>query len=168
MLREPSIRAGTAASSGQEAPEAATRSGGLTTQAERRAIISDPPPIAATTTPEPISEPTPPDAALAPLEDLTTLRATLAPAVAVPGQTVRAPEAPPFGASWPAPAEKQATPLTTSPTISLQATQFLPNQHPAAAEIAALNADLRRHIPQQLYRVTDWAEYDAACASAGA
>jgi hypothetical protein len=103
MLGEPSVRAGTVASSGQEAPEAAARSGGLPTQAERHAIISGPPPIAAMATAEPILQPTPPDAALAPVEDLTTLRSTLAPATAAPGQTARAPEAPPSVASWPAP-----------------------------------------------------------------
>jgi hypothetical protein len=42
VLGEPSVRLGAVASSGQEAPEAAARSGGLPTQGERRATISGP------------------------------------------------------------------------------------------------------------------------------
>jgi hypothetical protein len=137
MLGEPSVRSGTMASSGQEAMEAAARSGGLPTQPERRATISGPPPIAATATPEPIPQSTPPDAAPAPIEVLTTRRATLPPAVAVPGQTARAPDAPPSVAS-PAPAEERAMPPITSPATSRPPTQSLLNQHTSSAEIAAL------------------------------
>ena len=48
ILGEPSVRLGAVASSGQEAPEAAARSGGLPTQGERRATISGPRPTAGT------------------------------------------------------------------------------------------------------------------------
>jgi hypothetical protein len=139
MLGEPWVRSGTVASSGQEVPEPAARSGGLPVRAERRAIISGQPSTAAMATPEPIPQPTPSDTALAPVEDLTTPRATLPPAIAAPGQTTQAPEAPPSVAS-PAPTEKQATSPTTSPTTSPQTTQSLPNQYPSAAETAALVA----------------------------
>ena len=137
MLGEPSVRAGTVASSGQEAPEAAARSGGLPTQAERHAIISGPPPIAAMATAEP---------------------ADTAGRCACPGRRFDNP-AIDFGSchccSGPDRASarsatirrflacsvrKQATPPTTSPTISPPATQSLPNRYPAAAEIAALVA----------------------------
>jgi hypothetical protein len=134
MLGEPSVRSGTVASSGQAAPEAAARSGGLPTQAERRATISGPPLTAAAATPEP---PTPLDSALASVEDLTTWQATLPRAIAAPGQTARAPEAPPSVAS-PDPAEKHATPPATSPTTSRPPTQSPPNQHPSITENAAL------------------------------
>ena len=137
MLGEPSVRSGTVASSGQAAPEAAAKSGGLPTPAERRTTISGPPLTAATATPEPIPQPTPLDSALASVDDLTTWQATLPRAIAAPGQTARAPEAPPSVAS-PDPAEKQATPPATSPTTSRPPTQSPPNQHPSAAEIAAL------------------------------
>jgi hypothetical protein len=46
MVVEPSVRSGSAASSGQEAPAATARSGGPPTQPDRRATISGPPPIA--------------------------------------------------------------------------------------------------------------------------
>jgi hypothetical protein len=83
-------------------------------------------------------EPTPSDAALAPVEDLTTVRATLPPAIA-PGETAPAPDAPSPVSSSPAPAEKRVTPPTTSRTTSPPATQSLPNQQ-LSAEIAALVA----------------------------
>jgi HPt (histidine-containing phosphotransfer) domain-containing protein len=136
MLGEPSIRSGTVASPGQETPEGSARSGGLPTQAEQRATISDPPLIAATATPEAIPQPTPPDAALSPVEDFTTLSATLPPAVAAPGQTARAAEAPPPVTSL-APAEEQAAPPATSRTTWPPPTQSPPNRL-SAAEIAAL------------------------------
>jgi len=137
-LGEPSVRARTVAPSGQEAPEAAARSNGLPPQAERRATISNPSPIAAMATPELIPEPTPSPAVPAPVEDLTTVRATSPPAIP-PGHTARGPEARSSVASSPAPAEKQVTPPTTSRTTSPPATQSLPNQQPSA-EIAALVA----------------------------
>jgi hypothetical protein len=139
MLGEPWVRSGSVASSRQEAPEAAARSDGPPTQAERRAINSGRPPTAAMATPEPIPQPTPSEAALAPMEDLTTLRATLPPAIAASDQTTQAPEAP-LSLASPAPAEKQAASPTTSPTTSPQATQSLTNQYPSAAETAALVA----------------------------
>jgi Mrp family chromosome partitioning ATPase len=110
-LGEPWVRSRTVAPSGQEAPEAAARSGGPPTQAEWRASISGPPP--------------------------TTLPAS--PAMAAPGHTGRAPEAPSSVASSPAPAEKHLTPPTTSPTTSPPATQSVRSQQPSA-EIAALVA----------------------------
>jgi TPR repeat protein len=132
-LGELYIRSRTVAPSAQEALEAA-RSGGLPPQAEQRSAIFNPPPITAMAT----SELTPTDTALAPVEDLTTVRASLPPAIA-PGETAPAPDAPSPVASSPAPTEKQVTPPTTSRTTSPPATQSLPNQQ-LSAEIAALVA----------------------------
>jgi len=134
MLGEPWIRFGSVASSGQEAPEAAARSR-LSTPAERRAINSGRPPTAEMAMPEPIPQPTPSETALAPVEDYLTLSAILP----GPGQTAQAPEAPPSVAS-PAPAEKQASSPTKSPTTWPQAIHARPNRHPSGPEIAALVA----------------------------
>jgi hypothetical protein len=132
MLGGPSVRSGTIALSGQETTEAAARSA----EAERRGSISGQPSSAAIAMPESIAEQRPSDARLAPVENMTTLPATLPSAIAAPGQTAEAPEATPNVAS-PAPAEKQATTSTTSPTTSPPTTRSLPNQQPPT-EIAAL------------------------------
>ena len=134
MLGGPSVRSGTVASSGQEAPEATARSGELPTEAERRGIISDQPSHAVMVTPEAIPQPPASDAALAP-EDMITLPATLPPATAAPGQTAQTPEAPPpVTSSVPAEEHPPATSLTTSPPPM----QSPPNQRLSAAEMAAL------------------------------
>src|SRR5215471_8941297 len=115
MFGEPLIRSGTMASSGQETPEAGARSGGPSAEAERRATISDPPLIVAMATPEAIPSPTPPEAMLSPVEESTTLPATLPPAVVAPDPQVA--EAPSPVTSL-APAEEPAAPPATSRTNS--------------------------------------------------
>src|SRR5215831_16295933 len=115
MFGEPLIRSGTMASSGQETPEAGARSGGPSAEAERRATISDPPLIVAMATPEAIPSPPPPEAMLSPVEESTTLPATLPPAVVAPDPQVA--EAPSPVTSL-APAEEPAAPPATSRTNS--------------------------------------------------
>jgi hypothetical protein len=137
MLGGPPVRSGTMASSGQETPEATARSGELPTEAERRGSISDQPSSAAMVTPEAIPQPPASDAALAAVEDMTTLSATLPPAIAAPGQTAKTPEAPPPVTSSVS-AEEQAAPPATSLTTSPPPTQSPPNQRLSAAEMAAL------------------------------
>jgi len=87
-------------------------------------------------TPEAIPKPPASDAALAPVEDMTTLP-TLPAAIDVPGQTAQTPEAPPpvFSSG---PAEEQAAPPATSLTTSPPPRQSSPNQRLPAAEMAAL------------------------------
>jgi hypothetical protein len=135
MLGEPSVRSETMASSEQETPEATARSGELPAEAERRGSISEQP-SAAMVTPEAIPQPPASDAALAPVEDMTTLP-TLPAAIDAPGQTAQTPEAPPpvFSSG---PAEEQAAPPATSLTTSPPPTQSSPNQRLPAAEMAAL------------------------------
>jgi len=135
MFGEPLIRSGTMASSGQETPEAGARSGGPSAEAERRATISDPPLIVAMATPEAIPSPTPPEAMLSPVEESTTLPATLPPAVVAPDPQVA--EAPSPVISL-APAEEPAAPPAASRTNSPPPTLSPPNQRLSAAEIAAL------------------------------
>src|SRR5215471_6650947 len=117
MFGEPLILSGTMASSGQETPEAGARSGGPSAEAERRATISDPPLIVAMATPEAIPSPTPPEAMLSPVEESTTLPATLPPAVVAPDPTAPVAEAPSPVTSL-APAKEQAAPPATSRTNS--------------------------------------------------
>ena len=130
MLGEPSV------SSEQETPEATARSGELPAEAERRGGISEQPSSAAMVTPEAIPKPPASDAALAPVEDMTTLP-TLPAAIDAPGQTAQTPEAPPpvFSSG---PAEEQAAPPATSLTTSPPPRQSSPNQRLPAAEMAAL------------------------------
>jgi hypothetical protein len=135
MFGEPLILSGTMASSGQETPEAGARSGGPSAEAERRATISDPPLIVAMATPEAIPSPTPPEAMLSPVEESTTLPATLPPAVVAPDPQVA--EAPSPVISL-APAEEPAAPPAASRTNSPPPTLSPPNQRLSAAEIAAL------------------------------
>ena len=135
MFGEPLILSGTMASSGQETPEAGARSGGPSAEAERRATISDPPLIVAMATPEAIPSPTPPEAMLSPVEESTTLPATLPPAVVAPDPQVA--EAPSPVTSL-APAEEPAAPPAASRTNSPPPTLSPPNQRLSAAEIAAL------------------------------
>ena len=137
MFGEPLIRSGTMASSGQETPEAGARSGGPSAEAERRATISDPPLIVAMATPEAIPSPTPPEAMLSPVEESTTLPATLPPAVVAPDPTAPVAEAPSPVTSL-APAEEPAAPPAASRTNSPPPTLSPPNQRLSAAEIAAL------------------------------
>jgi len=139
MFGEPLIRSGTMASSGQETPEAGARSGGPSAEAERRATISDPPLIVAMATPEAIPSPTPPEAMLSPVEESTTLPATLPPAVVAPDPTAPVAEAPSPVTSL-APAEEPAAPPAASRTNSPPPTLSPPNQRLSAAEIAALVA----------------------------
>jgi hypothetical protein len=129
MLGKPSVRSGTMASSGQETPEAAARSGGLPAEAERRGSISGQQSSAAMVTPEAIPQPPAPKAMVASIDDLATQPATLPPA--------RAAEALP-GVTSPAPVEEQMAPPPTSLTISPPPTQSPPNQRLSAAEMAAL------------------------------
>ena len=137
MFGEPLIRSGTMASSGQETPEAGARSGGPSAEAERRATISDPPLIVAMATPEAIPSPTPPEAMLSPVEESTTLPATLPPALVAPDPTAPVAEAPSPVTSLP-PAEEPTAPPATSRTNSPPPTLSPPNQRLSAAEIAAL------------------------------
>jgi hypothetical protein len=137
MFGEPLIRSGTMASSGQETPEAGARSGGPSAEAERRATISDPPLIVAMATPEAIPSPTPPEAMLSPVEESTTLPATLPPALVAPDPTAPVAEAPSPVTSL-APAEEPAAPPASSRTNSPPPTLSPPNQRLSAAEIAAL------------------------------
>ena len=137
MFGEPLILSGTMASSGQETPEAGARSGGPSAEAERRATISDPPLIVAMATPEAIPSPTPPEAMLSPVEESTTLPATLPPAVVAPDPTAPVAEAPSPVTSL-APAEEPAAPPAASRTNSPPPTLSPPNQRLSAAETAAL------------------------------
>jgi hypothetical protein len=134
MRGGPSVRPGTIASSGQEAPEAVARSSGPPAKAEQRGTISDQPSSPTMATPESITKPTPSDDALVPVEDMTTLPTTLPPA---PGETARAAEAPPPVTS-PAPEEERAAPPAPSLTTSPPPLQSPPNQRLSAAETAAL------------------------------
>jgi hypothetical protein len=128
-LGRPSVRSATMASSGQEAPEAAARSGGLPAEAERRGSISGQQSGAAMVTPEAMPQPPAPEAVVASIEDLATRPATLPPARAV--------EALPAVTSS-APVEEQTAPPATSLTTSPPPTQSPPNQRLSAAEMAAL------------------------------
>ena len=136
LLGGPSVQSRTMASSRQEAPEATARSNGLPAEAEQHGSVSDQPSNAAMATPESIAKPTSSDAGRAPVEDMSTLSATLPPAIAVPDQTAEAPEALSNVAS-PAPEEKQAATSTTSPATSPTATRSPSNQQRPAG-IAAL------------------------------
>jgi hypothetical protein len=129
MLGRRSVRSGTMASSGQEAPEAAARSGGLPAEAERRGSISGQQSSAAMVTPDAIPQPPAPEAAVASIEDLATQPATL--------PLARAAEALPAVTSS-APVEEQTAPPSTSLTTSPPPTQSPPNQRLSAAEMAAL------------------------------
>jgi hypothetical protein len=129
VLGGPSVLSGTTASSGQEAPDATARSGELRAARQQSS--------AAMVIPAAIPQPPASNVALAPVEDMTTLSATLPPAIAAPDQTARTPEPPPPAISS-VPAEEQAAPPTTSPTTSPPPTQSAPNQRLSAAEMAAL------------------------------
>jgi hypothetical protein len=135
MLGEPSVRSGTMASSGQEALGAVVRSG-LPAKAEQRGAISGQPSSATMATPDSVTKSTPSDDALVPVEDMTTLPATLPP---TPGETARAAEAPPPVTS-PAPEEEPAAPLAPSLTTSPPPLQSPANQGLSGAETAALVA----------------------------
>jgi hypothetical protein len=135
-LGESSVQSGTTASPRQEAPEATARSNGLPAEAEQHGSVCDQPSNAAMATSESIAKPTPSDAGGAPVENISTLPATLPSAVTVPDQTAEAPEAQSNLAS-PVPEEKQAATSTTSPATSPTATRSPSNQQ-QPAEIAAL------------------------------
>jgi len=129
MFGGPSVRSGTLASSGQEAPEAIARSGGLPAGTERRGSISGQPSSAARVTPETFPLPPPPEAAVA--------AAPANPHVAGPDQFAQAPKAPqPTPSS--APEEGQATPPSTSASTSSPSTQSPPERRLSPAETAAL------------------------------
>jgi hypothetical protein len=132
MLGGPSVRSETMASSGQEVPKVAARSGGLPAEVEQGGSISGQSSSAAMAVPESIAKPIPSVDALARAEVMTTLPATLPPA---PGQTASASEAP-LPVTSPASAA-EAAPPTTSLTTSPPPTQSPPNQRLAAAEMAA-------------------------------
>ena len=129
MLGRPSVRSGTMASSRQEAPEVAARSGGLPAEVERRGSVSGQQSSAAMVTPDAIPQPPAPEAAVASIEDLATQPATL--------PLARAAEALPAVTSS-APVEEQTAPPATSLTTSPPPTQSPPNQRLSAAEMAAL------------------------------
>jgi hypothetical protein len=137
MLGRASVRSGTMASSEQETSEATARSGELPAKVEPRGSISGQPSTAAMAMPESITKATPSDAALSPVEDVTTPPPPLPPAIAAPGQTARAVEAA-SPVSSPAPAEDQAAPPGKSLTTSPPPAHSLPGQRLSAAEMAAL------------------------------
>jgi hypothetical protein len=135
MIGGPSVRSGTMAWSGQEAPEAAGRLGGLLAEAEWRGNISGQSSNAAMMAPNTMPQPPPPEAAVAPVEDWASQPAI--PAVAAPGHTAPEAEAP-LSVASPPPAQEQATPPASSDTTSPPPTQPPPNRRLSAAEIAAL------------------------------
>jgi hypothetical protein len=135
-LRGPSVQSGTTALSRQAAPDATARSNGSPAEAEQHGSVSDQPSNAAMATPESVAKPAPPDAGRAPVENISTLSATLPSAITVPDQTAEAPEAQSNLAS-PVPEEKQAATSTTSPATSPTATRSPSNQQ-QPAEITAL------------------------------
>jgi hypothetical protein len=135
MIGGPSVRSGTMALSGQEAPEAAGKLSRLPAEAEWRGNISDQSSSAAMVAANTMPQPPPPEAAVAPVEDSAGQPAI--PAVAARGHTTPEAEAPPFVAS-PPPAEEQATPPASSDTTSPPPTQPPPNRRLSAAEVASL------------------------------
>jgi general secretion pathway protein A len=128
----PSLRPGTMASSGQQAP---ARSGGQPAETERRGNISGRPSSAARVTPETMPQPPPQEAAVDPLKGSASQLAS-AP-VAAPDQTAQAPEAP-QSTSLPTPEKEQATAPGTSASTSSPLVQSTSEQRLSAAEIAAL------------------------------